>query len=338
LYRLAKPGYATPEDWAVAVGDVAGVAVRLPEWLTEKEQRWIRNTAVGSMEELLTEAWPSQHVPDELLRSCLVEYLAWLGGQSQSTILSFCWKLLTDDYRRRHCDQSRPVLWLRDAGHLQGDLEYLHLDLAVTLAGEADQMFWWGEQRTQFADWQKASAPFYLAIGHESYVVRRWGAVALGTLHAALDETGRAGMPTQELLEWIGNLESRSPGISGAFLQGTGLMDEPDRVDDRFLRPWMLDVLRRGGPEPMVPGVQSLEFYAHEFFCGDPDAIRQMLAMGRRYLAVITATEEPGNIGRLREVLEEMAASDDREVALAIREYLGSMTTHAGIGHLREEG
>ena len=57
--------------------------------------------------------------------------------------------------------------------------------------------------------------------------------------------------------------------------------------------------------------------------------------MGRKELALMTATEAPEAIPDLLPTLNKMASSSDRVVAAAIREYLLHKTHHAGIQHLR---
>ena len=83
-----------------------------------------------------------------------------------------------------------------------------------------------------------------------------------------------------------------------------------------------------------MPHIQTLEFYAHELFAFDENAVREFLKMGRRDLAVMTATEEPDAIPELLPVLKEMCASSDPAVAAAIREYLSVGSHHAGLNHL----
>jgi hypothetical protein len=161
--------------------------------------------------------------------------------------------------------------------------------------------------------------PYFKAIAHDSYVVRMWGARAIGLLHTHVG-TER----TTQLLDWIRNLESSSPGMAGSFLCGASWpYDAPVRdVDRGYMRQWFLDCLRVGGNVD-VPGIQTLEFYAHEYFRRDADAIREILRMGRTALAIETATEDNSARGVLDEVLQEMAASDNPVVARRIRWYLG---------------
>jgi hypothetical protein len=98
------------------------------------------------------------------------------------------------------------------------------------------------------------------------------------------------------------------------------------------MKRWFLDTLRRSRRETKIPHIQSLEFYAHEFFCSDGEAILGFLWMGRKELALLTATEEPTCISQLLPVLEQMAASGDADVERVIREYLRRQSHHAGLG------
>ena len=125
-----------------------------------------------------------------------------------------------------------------------------------------------------------------------------------------------------------------SPGVLGAFMDGAewGFSDSPlAAVEACFIRPWFLDVLRRSSKEPNVPHIQSLEFYAHEYFSYDADGIREMLRMGRKKLAMLTATENPEAIEVLRELLAELAQSDDPQISRTIQTYLRESWHHAGM-------
>ena len=79
----------------------------------------------------------------------------------------------------------------------------------------------------------------------------------------------------------------------------------------------------------------TLEFFAHELFARDASAIREFLYMGRKELALMTATEEPEAIPESLPVLNEMASSDDVEVSTAIRKYLVIRSHHAGLALVR---
>jgi hypothetical protein len=51
----------------------------------------------------------------------------------------------------------------------------------------------------------------------------------------------------------------------------------------------------------------------------------------------MTATDRPEAIDRMRGVLEEMANSDDPDVARAIQEYLKVGAHHAGLQYMPEK-
>ena len=128
-----------------------------------------------------------------------------------------------------------------------------------------------------------------------------------------------------DLLSLIQTRETETLGIAGPFLHGARWSVEPEwssfsaGVD---MGAWFVETLAKSGLEPSVPHIQSLEFYAHELFAFDANAIRQFMKMGRTYLAVMTATGAPGAIDELLPLLDEMAASDRPGVSAAIREYL----------------
>lgn len=98
-----------------------------------------------------------------------------------------------------------------------------------------------------------------------------------------------------------------------------------------------LDTLRTSSREPSLPHMQSLEFYAHEFFYKDAAAIKEMLLMGREYLAVMTATEDPEVISILEPLLQEMANSENPKIARAIRAYLEGWFSHDGLEFMDPE-
>jgi len=141
------------------------------------------------------------------------------------------------------------------------------------------------------------------------------------------------------MLGMIQDFEKKSPGIAGAFLDGASWSIETREwasfSADVDMEDWFLATLRQSGRETEAPHIQSLEFYAHELFAFNATAIRELLRMGRKELAVMTATEEPDAIPELLPVLNEMAASGDPAVSAAIREYLSSRSHHAGLHHLR---
>jgi hypothetical protein len=167
---------------------------------------------------------------------------------------------------------------------------------------------------------------------HNSYVVRGCAAKALGRLHHGCWTTGKSVPPTGEMLAWKQREEAKGSGVAGAFLDGAqwGLERWDKYAGNVDLRAWFLDTLRLGGKEANIPQVQTLEFYAHEFFDLDPDGIRELLRMGRPYLAVLAATESPESIDQMRNLLKEMLKWPDERVRKAIEAYLQNPCHHRG--------
>ncbi len=304
--------------WAEALADLAGVLEAELEWLGDEERGRVRYAAGTSIQELLT-GWR----PEKLRagKGVLEAFAKWMGTLEEWNLLDVCWELLV--FERKHDrsfdDCSIPVYMVRRMGRLHGDLELERLELALSLAAEFENMSRWPDARWALADWDRDSALYFQALENDSYVVRGWAAKAIGRMFTVFRKRD-----SRELMEWFGDLEVKSPGVAGAFMCGAewrygGPLDALDRG---FVRPWFLDVLRRSGKEPNVPHVQSLEFYAHEYFSHDADAIREMLKMGRNELAVMTATEDDAAMGTLREVLAEMAASDNPMLAQRIQRHL----------------
>lgn len=95
----------------------------------------------------------------------------------------------------------------------------------------------------------------------------------------------------------IQNREAIAPGIAGPFLNGANWSVAPEEWaqfgGDIDMKSWFIETLRVSSVEPKVPHIQTLEFYAHELFAFDVDAVREFWKMGRCDLAVMTATEEP---------------------------------------------
>ena len=304
----------TQAPWADVVRDIALVATHELDWMPNGERDWTRHNAIGAIHELLNARWPPSGVKPRELERALGVFTEWLGGQGDREVLSFCWK----EVNNSRCDFLMQKL--HEMNRLGEDLARPSLRLASALAADVEAMTRWPSDRWEWAAWERDSVPYFKAIAHESYVVRMWAARAIGLLHTHVGTES-----TTELLDWIRNLEGTCPGVAGSFLCGASWpYDRPvSDVDCGYMRRWFLDCLRVGGNVD-VPGIQTLEFYAHEYFRRDADAIREMLRMGRTALAIETATEDDSARGVLDEVLPEMAASDDPLVARSIRWYLGS--------------
>ena len=303
----------TQGPWADVVEDIALVATHELDWMPSGERSWTRHNAIGAIHEMLNARWPPSGVKARELERALGAFTEWLGGPGDREVLAFCWK----EANNSRCDFLMEKL--HEMNRLGRDLSRPSLRLASALAADVEAMTRWPSQRWDWAAWERDSVPYFKAITHESYVVRMWGARAIGLLHAHVGTES-----TTELMDWIRNLEGTGRGVAGSFLCGASWpYDRPVRdVDRGYMRQWFLDCLRVGGAVTS-PGIQTLEFYAHEYFKRDADAIREMLQMGRVDLALETAMEDDTARGLLDDVLQEMAASDNPVVARTIRWYLG---------------
>jgi hypothetical protein len=211
------------------------------------------------------------------------------------------------------------------------------LELAATFEDDAERMYWWPKGRWLLADWNRDSQVYQTCVSHPDRAVRGWAARALGTLYIGCLEAGKEAVPVHEILTWLQGLEQVHAGICGPFLQGVewGISKRLLAYAGSFdFRAWFLETLRTSRREVDLPHLQTLEFYAHEFFYRDPEAIREMLRMGRRCLALLTATEEPACIDEMAGLLEEMARSEDPEISRVIQTYLVKREEHAGMESL----
>jgi hypothetical protein len=268
------------------------------------------------------------------LRDSFADFIEWLKTQTDAEVVRFCWDLLADNLSFTPA----PVRWLGDDGRLADAHSFDFLKLAVTLKAEADAMYRWPPVRWQVVTWNEGGRPYRSLLTHESYLVRGAAAMVLGRMYVRLKTicpTGDA--PDLAIaLATMQEQEARTPGVAGPFLCGAGWSVEPQAWDllaaGFDMNRWFLDTLRSSRRETEIPHIQSLEFYAHEFFYSDGEAILEFLRMGRKELALLTATEEPTCIPQLLPVLNQMAACGDAEVERTIREYLQSQSHHAGLG------
>ncbi len=329
-------------EWIQAVSAVATVTKSELEWLSKDDRLFVHHAVTSYVKKALTEFYPGPSVSNSEMKTALGDFTDWIASQDDRHVLDFAWDVMEYQPRRQGTSALDPVRWLRRSGRLARDLAYDCLELAVTFRDEAENMYWWPDERWDLADWGRDSQVYVQSMSHPSYVVRGWAAKVLGCLYLNCARSRRINTPPiAEILQWVHEQQLIHAGIAGAFLNGAGWSIEMEDwsafLEDFDLRSWFLDTLRLAKPEPDIPHVLTIEFYAHEFFDLDEDAIREMLRMGRRYLAVMTATDRPEAIDRMMGVLQEMANSEDADVARAIQEYLKVRTHHAGLQYMPEK-
>jgi hypothetical protein len=332
----------TTNQWVERVSAVVAVTKSDLDWLNQDERRYLHLTLISYVKKALTEFYPNSRVPDEDMETALREFVHWMAVQDDSLVLDFVWDVLEYVPRRGWTTAWAPVRWLEWSGRLSRDISYDSLELALTFRDEAENMYCWPDERWDLADWQRDSQVYFTCTSHPSYVVRAWAAMALGRLYLNCIGARRSNTPSvAEILKWVQEQQLINPGIAGAFLNGTDWSmksEDLSAFSNGFdFRSWFLDTLRLAKSEPDLPHIIPIEFYAHEYFELDEDAIREMLRMGRKRLAVMTATQAYEAIDRMAAVLQEMANSDDGNVARAIQEYLKVRAPHAGLRYMPEK-
>ena len=329
-------------EWVQAVSAVATVTKSELEWLSKDDRLSVQYAAVSFVKKALTEFYPCPSVSSDEMKTALGDFTDWIARQDHRRVLDFAWHVMEYLPRSQWTSALDPVRWLRRSGRLAGDLAYDCLELAITFRDEAEAMYWWPDERWDLADWQRDSQVYFTCTSHPSYVVRGWAAKVLGRVYLGCARSHKNNTPSiAEMLTWVHEQQLVNPGIGGAFLNGTDWSmksEDLSAFSNGFdFRSWFLDTLRSAKPEPDLPHIIPIEFYAHEYFELDEDAIREMLRMGRKRLAVMTATQAYEAIDRMAAVLQEMANSDDANVARAIQEYLKVRAPHAGLRYMLEK-
>jgi hypothetical protein len=332
---LAPPPKLNATDWmnlleavARAVGDLG--------WMSDRDKRIARSCILEFSRHAFTDLRPSSEPSRKAVQEACKDLVTWIESLPDASVAAFCWDLLK--YKRNLTPE--PVFWLVHSGRLSGAISYDNIRLAVSLADEGDSMYWWPEERWMFANWERDSQPYLALLSHSSYLVRAAASKALGRLFYNLTTKASGGCapPPPEILGMIHAYEVKTAGVAGPFLDGADWScaetDWQRFSSGMDIKAWFIETLRQSDRERYVPDIQSLEFYAHEFFSRDADAIREFLKMGRKDLAILTATQDQAAISALLPVLKEMAASNDEDVSTAIRHYLSSPSHHEGLQYL----
>jgi hypothetical protein len=335
-FRASHPSKElSAADWLDHVMPVLGNFSDLA-WMKNGDRIWVYSCMLDFALKAFTKLWRRAEHEPSAVREVLAGFVRWLESLSDRRVVQFCWDLLA--YERSSTPE--PVYWLKRSGRLRGAISYRNLSLAVSLAHEADAMYWWPVERWEVANWGRDSLPYLTLLNHDSYLVRASAAKTLGEVfYGAWKKVKVENAPLLgEILPLVQAREIVTPGVAGPFLHGAHWSEQPEDwytasagVD---MRAWFIETLAKSGPEPDVPHILSLEFYAHELFSRDGSAIRQFMKMGRTELAVMTATESPEAIDTLLPILNEMVSSDQPAVSAAIREYLSVREHHAGLHHV----
>jgi hypothetical protein len=332
LNAFRFPLDVTEPEWLAATKIVGNAAAADLSWMDREDQQLLRSLCTDFIRNGFTKYWPGGFIAETKLKDSLLPFVNWLETQPDRQVLYFAWDLLAATWRGAEHADYHPVLWMKRSGRLKGEISFSNLEVAVALAEEGSAMYWWPDERWRVMHWSRDTQPYLDLMNHSSYLVRGAAAGCLGQMFRGCTENACAeGAPSAEhILEFIKQQEQTNAGVAGPFLMGAQWANGWSYAADFDYRSWFLDVLRASAREQEMPHEQTLEFYAHEFFSGDADAIEEFLRMGRKHLAVMTATERPENIYELLPLLQKMAASDDPQIARAIKTYLADGRPHAG--------
>ncbi len=332
LRAFVFPLDSTDEEWLLAAKLIGDTVAADLSWMNAEDREAAEYFAVRQVTNALTKSWPGRYIVDGKIKEALLSFVKFLEGQNDRQVVDFAWDVLYADLTCEGRAERGPVLWMKDSGRLQGEFSFENLEHAIALAAEADAMYWWPDERWRVMRWVRDGHQFIEQMDHPSYLVRAAAAGCLGQVYrgCSQNECAEPSPAIPEIMEFLKRQEQRHAGVAGPFLMGAqwGLDWKVGREYD--YRSWFLEVLRTSERERLVPHEQSLEFYAHEFFSGDAAAIEEFLEMGRKRLAVMTATESPEQIYELLPLLQKMAASEDPQVAAAIKTYLAKGYSHAG--------
>lgn len=328
-----------PDRWLSCVEALASILCSDLDWIELRNRNSVKCSGTRCLVAGLTSGFSTSRPVYGEVKTATQPFIDWIGGGDDHAVVEFCWDVLAFwDRTGGGGNALEPIYELKHSGRLQGEISLQYIDLAVTLIEEAERMFRWEEERWELVQWQRDSVVYLGALSHSSHLVRAAGARATGQLFIGCAQSGFAVPPISELMSLIGGIECETPGVAGPFLHGAGwgLGDCAVFAESFNFRAWFLETLKNSAREPDVPHCISLEFHAHEYLSSDALAIEQLLHMGRKNLAVHTATESPENIDKLRGVLHAMAHSSDPEVSQAIRTYLEERRHHAGTEFLSE--
>lgn len=157
------------------------------------------------------------------------------------------------------------------------------------------------------AGWEEAAPRWLGLLDDPSDYVRACAARMLGK-HCSAETDPSTG----DLFELIRAKEILRPGIAGPFWPGPRYEAEcePDPV------PWMMEILeKRQGDEPADLPFNGVDFHLHELCGGDIGAIERMIELGHKALALEAATEVPGVVKGMKEIL--LRLGDDPDAAFA---------------------
>jgi hypothetical protein len=173
----------TTTEWVERVSAVVAVTKSELEWLSKDDRLSVQYAVVSYVKKALTEFYPRPSASNSEMKTALGDFTDWITSQDDRRVLDFAWDVMEYQPRRQGTSALDTVHWLRRSGRLSRDLAYDCLELAVAFRDEAENMYWWPDERWDLVDWKRDSQVYVQGTSHPSYVVRAWTAKVLGRLY-----------------------------------------------------------------------------------------------------------------------------------------------------------
>lgn len=190
-----------------------------------------------------------------------------------------------------------------------------------------------------FRSWAQAKKALDGLLEHPHEMVRAEAARRYGNQIAlcirAPELKANKGAPSLgETLRLIAQREARMGNVAAGFIDGFGRDEglysltnaDPEiaklvAAEGIDIRAWVLEICRTGfGAPRFATNVEAWSSYVRDFFWADPDAVRQLVAMGQLRLAFLTASAEPSEV--MMPIIMRLAIGADPEVARDARNFL----------------
>lgn len=295
-------------------------------------EQWVRTSIAARIESTfhyLPEDFDFPLARDDLER-LLGPYLTWLGSEAEDYHVDeiLHGAAITGNVVGsvlKTVGKHLEVVGRRDEGWTDG------IDEAFGLHYRFDPQWLWG--------WAERGPELTRLLEHRHEMVRanaaRFFGIKIADAIEAPDAEENKGVPSlADAFELIARQEASLGNVACGFIDGLGSFEENRRpfgpgpdVKGRMeklgfdFRAWALEICRTD-PEARRSAPNAFPWSTHvrEFFRADPDAVRQLIAMGQGRLAFMTASVEPSEA--MMPMIVRLAIGDDPELARDARNFL----------------
>lgn len=176
---------------------------------------------------------------------------------------------------------------------------------------------------------------FIAFLDDENLLVRALAAKNLGSLYSGDAQVIVEDLPDFiDMIRKIGKKEKKTAGVLGPFIDGydselgiAGLNYFKLKKNDFDAKNFILDVLVESLSEPYFPGIQSLEFYAHEYFDRDVESLQKLLKAGKDEIVLEALMCGSSKLEGRRELIEKLCRSRYGNIAESAKRLLYNAST-----------